>query len=75
LWPLTNEPIANRCFESLDEIIVVLFARCRRLLQQQELIRGLTFFHWWPCCSDTPHNWDSDQAHPVVKDNVNSRWY
>jgi transposase len=20
LWPLTNEPIANRCFESLDEL-------------------------------------------------------
>ncbi len=32
LWPLTNEPIANRCFESLDELEVVLFARCRRLL-------------------------------------------
>ena len=49
LWPLTNEPIANRSFESLDELEVVLFERCRRLLQQQELIRGLTFFHWWPC--------------------------
>jgi hypothetical protein len=46
LWPLTNEPIANRSFESLDELEVVLFERCRRLLQQQELIRGLTFFHW-----------------------------
>ena len=51
LWPLTNQPIANRCFESLDELEVVLCDRCRRLLQQQELIRGLTFFHWWPCCA------------------------
>jgi transposase len=33
LWPLTNEPIANRCFESLDELEAVLFDRCRRLLQ------------------------------------------
>jgi len=49
LWPLTNEPIVNRSFESLDELEVVLFERCRRLLQQQELIRGFTFFHWWPC--------------------------
>ena len=49
LWPLVNEPIANRSFESLDELEAVLFDRCRRLLQQQELIRGLTFFHWWPC--------------------------
>jgi transposase len=48
LWPLTNEPIANQSFQSLDELEEVLFHRCRPLLQQQELIRGLTFFHWWP---------------------------
>lgn len=48
LWPLTNEPIANQSFQSLDELEEVLFHRCRRLLQQQDLIRGLTFFHWWP---------------------------
>ena len=48
LWPLTNEPIGNRSFESLDELEDLLFHRCRRLLQQQNLIRGLTFFHWWP---------------------------
>jgi transposase len=38
LWPLTKEPIANRSFESLDEPEVVLFERCRRLLQQLDLI-------------------------------------
>lgn len=48
LWPLTNEPIANELFETLDELEEVLFHRCRALLQQQELIRGLTCFHWWP---------------------------
>jgi transposase len=48
LWPLTKEPIANRSFKSLDELEVVLFERCRHLLQQLDLIRGLTFFHWWP---------------------------
>jgi hypothetical protein len=25
----------------------LVYQRCRCLLQQQELIRGLTFYHWW----------------------------
>lgn len=48
LWTLTNEPIANRSFKSLDELEELLFERCRRLLNQQDLISHLTFFHWWP---------------------------
>ena len=28
LWPLTNEPIANRSFETLDELEEILFQRC-----------------------------------------------
>jgi transposase len=48
LWPLTNEPLANRTFENLDELEEVLCERCKQLLQQQDLIRGLTNFHWWP---------------------------
>lgn len=48
LWPLINEPIANRLFETLNELEEVLFHRCRALLLQQDLIRGLTCFHWWP---------------------------
>jgi len=58
LWPLINEPIANRSFQSWDELEDVLFYRCQRLLQLQQLIRGLTFFHWWPgsitTCDRTP---------------------
>ena len=48
LWPLTNEPIANRTFKNLDELEEFLFNRCQQLLQQQDLVRGLTNFHWWP---------------------------
>lgn len=48
LWPLTNEAIANKLFQTLDELEEVLFQRCRALLKQQDLIRGLTCFHWWP---------------------------
>lgn len=48
LWPMANEPIANESFETLDDLEEVLFQRCRALLEQQDLIRGLTCFHWWP---------------------------
>lgn len=48
LWLLTNEPIANRSFSSLDELEEVLFERCEKLLKLKKLIRGLTHFHWWP---------------------------
>ncbi len=48
LWPLTNEPIANKSFETLDQLEEVLFQRCQVLLEQRELIRGLTCYHCWP---------------------------
>lgn len=48
LWTLTNEPIANRTFDCLDELEAVLYSRCEYLLTQPEQIRGLTNFHWWP---------------------------
>ncbi len=48
LWPLTNEPIANKSFETIAQLAQVLFERCRTLLKQPSLIRGLTKFHWWP---------------------------
>jgi len=48
LWPLTNEAIANKLFQTLAQLEEELFQRCRALLYQQDLIRGLTYFHWWP---------------------------
>ena len=48
LWPLINEPIANRSFTNLDELEEVLFQRCQVLMEQSSLIKGLTSFHWWP---------------------------
>lgn len=47
LWSILDEPIANRTFATLDELEDVLVQRCQILLQQEELIRGLTNFHWW----------------------------
>ncbi len=37
LWPLTNEPIANRSFKSLNELEAVIFHRCRTLLKQHDV--------------------------------------
>ena len=48
LWPLANEAVANRLFEDLDELEEALVERCVSLLEQTELIRSLTLYHWWP---------------------------
>src|SRR3712207_351393 len=46
LWPLVDEPIANRHFASLADLEAVVAERCRRL--GAETIRPHTDFHWWP---------------------------
>ena len=48
LWPLTNLPLANRCFSSLDELEAVQADRCNWLQDHPDLIRSATGFHWWP---------------------------
>ncbi len=45
LSPATNEAIANRSFESLDELEKVVAHRCRVLLNRPAFIQGLTGFH------------------------------
>lgn len=47
LWALVDEPLVNRAFETLDDLEEVLFHRCQSLLQEQDLIQGLTGFYWW----------------------------
>jgi len=48
LWPLSNEPLANRPFQSLDELEAVQAERCRRLQYMEPMVRSHTLFHWWP---------------------------
>ena len=48
LWPLVNEPLANEAFKTIDEVEELVAQRCRRLLKQQQLIQGFTFYHWRP---------------------------
>jgi transposase len=48
LWPLSNEPLANRVFASLDALEEVQIERCRWLQDHPEVIRARTCFSWWP---------------------------
>ena len=48
LWPLTNETLANRLFEEIDELEEALVERCVELLEHTETIKDLTNYHWWP---------------------------
>jgi transposase len=46
LWPLVDEPLANRHFATLEDLDAVAAERCRRL--DPDTIRPHTDFHWWP---------------------------
>jgi hypothetical protein len=48
LWPLTNEPLANRVFADLTALDTALAAQCVQLAEQPQRVRALTLFHWWP---------------------------
>jgi hypothetical protein len=48
LWPLTNEPLVNHSFASLEELDQVLGERCVTLSAMPEVVRPLTAYHWWP---------------------------
>ena len=48
-WPLTNEAVASGLFEEIvEELEEALVERCVQLLDQTEIIRDLTNYHWWP---------------------------
>ena len=53
LWPLVDEPVANRAFPDLEALEAVLVARCRTLEADRERLKALTRFHWWP---SEPHH-------------------
>lgn len=48
VWALSDEPLANRAFASLDELEAVLVERCRWLQLHPAVVQGRTHFHWWP---------------------------
>jgi transposase len=48
LWPLTNAPLVNRHFQSIEELEDTQLAHCAALQRQLQRIRSTTLFHWWP---------------------------
>lgn len=48
LWQFTDTPLVNRCFDSLDDLEIVMVDHCRWLQDQTALIRSSTLFSWWP---------------------------
>ena len=48
LWPLVDEPVANRAFLDLDALEDVLVDRCRILEADPQRLKAHTLYHWWP---------------------------
>ncbi len=48
LWPILDEPLSNKSFQSFEELEEIIYHRCRAILSQPELVKGLTNYHWWP---------------------------
>src|SRR5262249_60513390 len=54
LWPLVNEPLANRTFDTLAALDAVVGERCVYLAEHPAVVRGHTAFHWWPRATTIP---------------------
>ena len=48
LWPSSNEGVADRHFEEIEELEEALVERCVGLCNQPEVIGSYTRYHWWP---------------------------
>lgn len=48
LWPLLDEPVANRTFPDLAALETVLVDRGRTLRADRRTIKAHTRYHWWP---------------------------
>jgi transposase len=48
LWPLTNAPLVNRHFASMEDLEEAQARRCVTLQAPPALIRSTTLFPWWP---------------------------
>jgi transposase len=48
LWALSDEAVANRYFEAIEDLQEALVGRCVTLRARPELIRSYIRYHWWP---------------------------
>jgi transposase len=47
-WALSDEAVANRRFERIEQMEEALVRRCVALGDQPEVIRSYIRYHWWP---------------------------
>jgi len=47
-WPLSDEGVANRHFERMEDLEEALVGRCGALGERPEVIRSYTRYRWWP---------------------------
>lgn len=55
LWPISNEPLANRAFATLADLEALLARRCCEMTEMQDFLRRLCFYHWWPSTQRLTH--------------------
>jgi transposase len=48
LWQLSDEPLVNRSFTSLDDLQTALSQQCVELINDLTRVKAHTLFHWWP---------------------------
>ena len=48
LWSLTNEYIANRNFDNIEQLEEAQSIGCSKISSQLEVVKSYTLFHWWP---------------------------
>ena len=47
LWPILSEAIANRLFNTIEELEEVIIERCNQLSKMKDKIKALTNYEWW----------------------------
>jgi transposase len=48
LWPLVDEPLVNKHFDTIEDLDATVAQRCCVLHRDQNTIANATKFHWWP---------------------------
>ena len=46
VWPLAKECVANRTFNSLDELESTIIPRCKYLIDNPDIVKGQAGFEW-----------------------------
>ena len=48
LWPVLDEPLANKHFATIQDLDGVVAERCTTFVAAPDLYKGKVDFHWWP---------------------------